>query len=97
MFTQLMNIGESPRGLVVKPLDCGIAVSEFEFQSCYYVDFRTNTVWKGMKPLSYGLNSTITVLLKGRIRYLMTQVSWCSIKQTNEYPTSPVYFRSFFK
>ena len=32
-----------PRGVMVKTMDCGIVVSEFEFQSRYYVHFRTNT------------------------------------------------------
>ena len=40
-----------PRGVMVKALDCGIVVSEFVFQSCYYVDFRANTLGKGMNPL----------------------------------------------
>ena len=34
----------------VKAMDCGIVVSEFELQSRYYVHFRANTLWKGMKP-----------------------------------------------
>ena len=29
-------------------MDCGLVVSEFELQSCYYVHFRTNTFGKGM-------------------------------------------------
>ena len=44
-----------------------IVAREFEFQSRYYVHFRTNTLGKGMNPLilpSYGLNSTTTVLLE---------------------------------
>ena len=36
---------------MVKVTDCGIVVSEFEFQSHYYVHFRTNTLGKGMNPL----------------------------------------------
>ena len=32
-------------------MDCGIVVSEFVLQSRYYVHFRANTLWKGMKPL----------------------------------------------
>ena len=32
-------------------MDCKIIVSDFEFQSLYYVHFRTNTLWKGMNPL----------------------------------------------
>ena len=38
--------------LVVNVLNCNIAVSEFEFQSCYYVHFRTNTL-KESYELSY--------------------------------------------
>ena len=37
-----------------------IVGNEFELQSRYYVDFRTNTIGKGMN-----LNITITVLLQG--------------------------------
>ena len=40
-----------PRGVMVKAMDCGILVSEFVFQSRYYVHFRTNTLGKGMNPL----------------------------------------------
>ena len=36
---------------MIKVLDCGIVVSEFELQSCYYIHFRTNTLGKGMSPL----------------------------------------------
>ena len=36
---------------MVKALDCGIVVSEFELQLHYYVHFRTNTHGKDMKPL----------------------------------------------
>ena len=36
---------------MVKAMDCGITVSEFILQSCYYLHFRTNTLVKGMKPL----------------------------------------------
>ena len=41
-----------PRGVMVKAMDCGIVVSEFILQSCYYVHFQANTLWKGMNPLS---------------------------------------------
>ena len=40
-----------PRGIMVKAMDCGIVVREFELQSCYYVHFRTNTLGKGMNSL----------------------------------------------
>ena len=36
---------------MVKAIDCGIVVSEFELQSRYYAPFRTNTFGKGMNPL----------------------------------------------
>ena len=39
------------RGIIVKALDSGIVVSEFELQLLYYVDFRTNTFGKGMDSL----------------------------------------------
>ena len=35
---------------MVKAMDCGIVVNEFELQSRYYVHFRTNTLGKGMNP-----------------------------------------------
>ena len=36
---------------MVKAMDCGIVVSDFIFQSRYYVHFRVNTLGKGMNPL----------------------------------------------
>ena len=41
----------SPHGVMIKGLDHGIPVSEFELQSLYYVHFQTNTRGKGMNPL----------------------------------------------
>ena len=32
-------------------MDCGIVVSEFKLQLCYYSHFWTNTLGKGMNPL----------------------------------------------
>ena len=55
-----------PCGVMVKAMDSGIVVCEFELQSRYYVHFQTNTLGKGIEPPyppSYGLNSTTTVLL----------------------------------
>ena len=54
-------------GTIVKVLDCGLKVSEFKLQSCYYVHFWTNTLGKGMNHLMphYGLISTTAVLLQG--------------------------------
>ena len=43
--------GGCPRGVMVKAMDCGIAVREFVLQSRYYVHFRANTLGKGMNPL----------------------------------------------
>ena len=40
-----------PGGVMVKEMDYRIVVSEFVFQSCYYVHFRANTLGKGMNPL----------------------------------------------
>ena len=40
-----------PRGEMVKATDCGIILSEFVFQSHYYVHFRANTLGKGMNPI----------------------------------------------
>ena len=37
-----------PHGVIVKAMDSGIVVSEFELQSRYYVRFRTNTLEKGI-------------------------------------------------
>ena len=38
-------------GVMLKALDYGIVVSEFELQSHCYIHFRTNTLGKGMNPL----------------------------------------------
>ena len=40
-----------PHGVMVRAMDCGILVREFELQSRYYIHFRANTLGKGMKPL----------------------------------------------
>ena len=40
-----------PRGVMVKAMDYGIAVSEFVLQSRYYVHFQTNTIGKSMNRL----------------------------------------------
>ena len=37
--------------VMVKALDCGIVVGEFELLSQYDVHFQTNTLGKGMDPL----------------------------------------------
>ena len=45
------HAGGCPRDVIVKALDCGIVVSEFELQSRYYVNLWTNTLGKGINPL----------------------------------------------
>ena len=47
----ISSLEGSPRGVMVKAMDCGIAVTEFVLQSRYYVHFRANTLEKGMNPL----------------------------------------------
>ena len=42
-----------PRGVMVEVMDCGIVVSEFVLQSCYYVHFRASTREKWMNPLIF--------------------------------------------
>ena len=51
MFVYPPEMARCSRGVMVKALDCGIVISEFERQSRYYVHFRTNTLGKGMNPL----------------------------------------------
>ena len=51
MMKKLKGRGEFPRGVMVKAMDRGIVVREFERQSRYNVHFRANTLGKGMKPL----------------------------------------------
>ena len=62
--------------VMVKVLGCNIVVSEFKLQSCHYVHFRTNTLWKSMTPLSPQLwvkwnhcCSTIMVLVLNNPEY----------------------------
>ena len=39
------------RGVMIKSMYYGIVVSEFELQTRYYANFRTNTLRKVMNPL----------------------------------------------
>ena len=39
------------RGVMVKSMDCGIVVSEFELQSPYYVHFRIDTLGKSFNSI----------------------------------------------
>ena len=50
-FYQPEWIWGCPRGEMVKAMDCGIILSEFVLQLCYYIHFGTNTLGKGMSPL----------------------------------------------
>ena len=43
---------ESPHDKMPKVLDCDLEVSKVKFKSCYYADFSTNTLSKGMNPLN---------------------------------------------
>ena len=45
------SIGAPVSGKVAKVLDCDMAVSEFNLQSCYCIHFLTNTLWKRMNLL----------------------------------------------
>ena len=61
----LRIVGSVPRGVMVKALDCGTVVREFELQRRYYVHFWTNkfiyisciyddnTLGKGMRPFIF--------------------------------------------
>ena len=49
IFLPIMK-GVCLRGVMVKAMDCGIAVREFVLQSRYYVHFQANTPGKGMNP-----------------------------------------------
>ena len=56
-------MGGCPRGVMVKAMDCGIVVSEFVLQSCYYIHFWANTLGKGMNPLILPAMGEIVPLL----------------------------------
>ena len=59
-------MGGCPSGVMVKTMECGVIVGEFELQSCNYVHFRTNTSgYEPLHPPKYRLNSTTKVLLEG--------------------------------
>ena len=46
-----------PSGVVVKAMDCGIVISEF--QTLYCVHFRTNTLGKGKNPLILPVSQSV--------------------------------------
>ena len=51
MFAGDIAFTECLRGVMVKAMDCRIVVSKFELQLCYYINFHTNNMGKGMNPL----------------------------------------------
>ena len=61
-------------------MDCGIVVSEFVFQSHYYVHFRAKERYEPSYPPSYGLNSTTTVLRWEWIWHEITYKGWYGVK-----------------
>ena len=48
-----LSIWGRPLGVIAKVQDSGLVVSEFEFQSRYYIHFRIKTLGKDMNPLIY--------------------------------------------
>ena len=63
-LTKTVNVLMRGVLLMVKAMDCGIVVSEFVLQSCYYVHYRVITRMERYDPPRYGLDSTTTVLLR---------------------------------
>ena len=58
---------------MTKMPDYGPDVSEFELQSCYYVRFRTNILWKDVNFFiptpNNDLNNITAVLVQGLLWY----------------------------
>ena len=53
VLAQKLNISVGcPHGVMVKAMDCRIIVSNFKFQSHYYIHFWTNILGKSMNSLS---------------------------------------------
>ena len=50
-FIHVYVVVVGPCGVMVKAMDYGIVVCEFELHLRYYVHFRTNTLVKGTNPL----------------------------------------------
>ena len=56
---------------MAKVLDYSLQVNDFKLQSCYFIQFQTNILGKGIEPIytlsptSYGLNSITANLLQG--------------------------------
>ena len=73
MLKNKPHLEELSRGVMVKAMECGIVVREFELQSCYYVHFRKNTLGKSNEPsysTRYGLNSITTLALNNPRRLI---------------------------
>ena len=51
-YPLIKDQGRDTHGIIAKTLYCALAVSKVEFQSFYYVQFWTNTLAKGMNPLT---------------------------------------------
>ena len=62
-FLVSKDIRGCPCSVMVKALDCGIVVREFELQSRHYIHFRTNTLGEGMNLLILPSMSWIVPLL----------------------------------
>ena len=54
---------------MVKAMDCGIVVSEFELQLRYYVHFWVNILGKGMNPLILPAMGYIAGRIRGFIPF----------------------------
>ena len=71
---------------MAKVLDCNLKEGEFELLSCYHIQFQTNVLGKGMKPLiPLAMGEIISLLFFYNdgfaIKYLM-KVDMPSIKET---------------
>ena len=90
MWSLLFCIWWSLCGVVVNVLDWDIEKSEFELQSCYYVHFRTNTLWERHEPSfppSYGLNTTTAaVYLQGWLRHQIANEGWYAKPKQTIFP-----------
>ena len=68
LFCFLLNLSlRESRDAMANVLDCESVANEFEFQSCFYIHFRINTLGKGMNsPIlpSYMLNSGTHIILR---------------------------------
>ena len=48
--------------VVADMLVCNIVFSRFNLQMCHYIHFRTNTLWKRIKPAILPIMGQITVI-----------------------------------